>query len=119
MLQAWEVMGMELSADLVVLSACETGRGERVPGEGLVGLTRSWQAGGARGVVATLWPVADEGTEGLMVSFHRHVRRGLAKDEALRRAMSEAASRRKTRAPYYWAGFFVTGDVSPGAREGS
>ena len=55
----------------------------------------------------------DEGTQDVMLSFHRHVRRGLPKDEALRRSMAQAASRRATRHPYRWAGFFLTGDTAP------
>ncbi len=106
-------MGTNLSADLVILSACETGRGERVPGEGLIGLTRAWQVAGARSVVASLWPVEDEGTRRLMVAFHRHVLAGVPKDEALLRAMQASASKRKTQHPYLWAGFLLTGDAGP------
>jgi len=111
-LQAWEFgRTLPLTADLVVLSACETGRGERVTGEGLVGLTRSIQAAGARSVVATLWKVADESTARLMVEFHGNLGRGMAKDEALRRAMASAAEAAGTGEPYFWAPFFLTGDA--------
>jgi tetratricopeptide (TPR) repeat protein len=110
-LQAWELgRALPLVADLVVLSACETGRGERVPGEGLIGLTRSLLGVGARSVVATQWPVADESSADLMVSFHEALRAGLAKDEALRRAMREIAKAKATSHPFYWAGFVLTGD---------
>ena len=94
----------------MVLSACETGRGEKVRGEGLVGLTRALQ-GAARSVVATHWKVADESTASLMVSFHEKLRKGLAKDEALRRAMAETAAKPGTGHPFYWAAFFLTGDA--------
>jgi CHAT domain-containing protein len=116
-LQAWEFAGqLRLNADLVVLSACETGRGHKVSGEGLVGLTRSVQMAGAKRVVATRWRVADQASKNLMVSFHRNIRNGLATDEALRQAMAEARSRKATRAPYYWAGFFLSGDPGPVAK---
>jgi CHAT domain-containing protein/tetratricopeptide (TPR) repeat protein len=110
-LQAWEFgRTLPLDADLVVLSACETGRGERVRGEGLVGLTRALQGAGARSVVASHWKVADASTAALMVSFHERLKEGLAKDEALRRAMMESAAGPATHHPYYWAAFFLTGD---------
>jgi CHAT domain-containing protein/tetratricopeptide (TPR) repeat protein len=110
-LQAWEFgRTLPLRADLVVLSACETGRGERVRGEGLVGLTRALQGAGAKSVVATHWKVADESTAELMVSFHEKLRAGLSKDEALRGAMAETATRAETSHPFYWAPFFLTGD---------
>jgi CHAT domain-containing protein/tetratricopeptide (TPR) repeat protein len=110
-LQAWEFgRTLPLDADLVVLSACETGRGERVRGEGLVGLTRALQGAGARSVVASHWKVADASTAALMVSFHEKLKEGLAKDEALRRAMMESAAGPATQHPYYWAAFFLTGD---------
>src|SRR5207244_12950237 len=88
-LQAWEIYSqLHLKAELVVLSACETGRGENVASEGIVGLTRALQYAGARSVLASLWKVADESTATLMVAFHRKLRQGLAKDEALRQALA-------------------------------
>lgn len=109
-LQAWEILGgLRLRADLVVLSACESGRGRAVRGEGLVGLTRALQAAGARSVVATHWKVTDEASGELMVAFHRHLLKGRPKDEALRLAMKETADEKTTAHPYYWAPFFLTG----------
>jgi CHAT domain-containing protein len=111
-LQAWEFgRTLPLRAQLVVLSGCETGRGEKVSGEGLVGLTRALQGAGARSVVATHWKVADRSTARLMVIFHEALRGGLAKDEALRQAMAETAARDATSPPFYWAAFFLTGDA--------
>ncbi len=110
-LQAWELGStLPLTAELVVLSACETGRGEKVRGEGLVGLTRAFQAAGARSVVATHWKVADESTAELMVAFHGELRAGVEKDESLRRAMAGAASKAARSHPFFWAPFFLTGD---------
>ncbi len=108
-LQAWEIAGeLHLSADLVVLSACETGQGKNVRGEGIVGLTRSLTFAGARSVVASLWQVSDASTADLMVAFHRNRKLGKATDEALRLAMVETA--KKHPHPYYWAPFTLTGD---------
>jgi CHAT domain-containing protein len=115
LLQAWEIYSqLPLQADLVVLSACETGEGEHVRSEGLVGLTRALQAAGARSIVASLWPVADASTERLMVTFHRKLREGLAKDEALQQAMAAVRSDPATADPRYWAAFFLLGDPDNG-----
>ena len=110
-LQAWEVFTQfRLRADLVVLSACQTGVGAKVSGEGLVGLTRAFQAAGASSIVATHWSVADRSTASGMVAFHRHLRKGLAKDEALRLAMRTLAGDPATKHPFYWAPFMLVGD---------
>src|SRR5207248_4858503 len=110
-LQAWEIYSqLHLKAELVVLSACETGRGENVAGEGIVGMTRALQYAGARSVVASQWKVADESTATLMVAFHRKLRRGLAKDEALRQAMATVRQQPRTALPYFWAPFVLVGD---------
>jgi len=110
-LQAWEIHSqLKLRAELVVLSACETGRGQTVRGEGLIGLTRALQYAGARSVIASQWKAEDEATLTLMVTLHRNLRAGLAKDEALRRAMARVRRQEGFEHPYYWAGFFLTGD---------
>jgi len=108
-LQAWELFQLQLHAELVVLSACESGLGAEVEGEGLVGLTRAFQFAGAKSVVATQWNVADSSTRTLMTRFHGALRRGTAKDEALRQAMAALYSDPSTAHPYYWASFFLTG----------
>jgi CHAT domain-containing protein/Tfp pilus assembly protein PilF len=110
-LLAWEIMSqLKLRAELVVLAACESGRGENVRGEGIVGLTRALQYAGARSIVASQWRVSDTGTRALMVAMHRNLRAGMAKDEALRRAMAAVRADPKTAHPYYWAPFFLIGD---------
>lgn len=110
-LQAWEIQSqLKLRAELVVLSSCESGRGEVVPQEGLVGLTRALQYAGARSIVASQWKVNDRSTSKLMVAFHRYLRQGLAKDEALRQAMANVRRHPGTARPYYWAAFFLLGD---------
>ncbi len=124
LLQVWEIFErVRLDADLVVLSACDTGLGEEQGGEGLIGLTRAFQYAGARTVVASLWSVRDQATSELMIRFYKHLRAGLPKDEALRQAQIELIrgpievvneKGEKTlldaSAPYYWAGFQVYGD---------
>lgn len=115
LLQAWEVLDqMKLRARLVVLSGCETARGEPLHGAGAAGFTEAMEAAGARSVVGSLTPVDSGTTQSLMVSFHRFLRRGLSKDEALQHAMRAVAQGdRRTAAPHYWGTFFLAGDPSP------
>ncbi|HLQ51600.1 MAG TPA: CHAT domain-containing protein, partial [Terriglobales bacterium] len=110
-LQAWEIYSqLKLKAELVVLSACDTGRGQAIAGEGLIGLTRALQYAGARSVVSSLWTADDQSTLTLMVAFHRNLRNGDTKDEALRRAMESVRKDPRSSHPYYWAAFYLTGD---------
>jgi CHAT domain-containing protein/tetratricopeptide (TPR) repeat protein len=110
-LQAWEVLEtMRLDADLVTLSACQTGLGEEMAGDGLLGLTWAFQYAGARSVLASLWEVNDASTATLMTGFYRHLAGGVPKAEALRRAQADLLRRRTTSAPYFWAGFTLVGD---------
>jgi CHAT domain-containing protein len=111
LLQAWEIFDkVRLNADLVVLSACETGLGKDMGGEGLVGLTRAFQYAGARTVVASLWSVADESTARLMKVFYGYLKAGGAKDEALRAAQITLLQDPRTAHPFHWAAFQVIGD---------
>lgn len=90
-LQAWEIFeSVRLDADLVVLSACDSGRGKELGGEGLLSLTRAFQFAGARAVVASLWKVEDQGAADLMVRFYRKLRSGSPTADALRQAQIEA-----------------------------
>ncbi len=111
LLQAWEIFEqVRLDADLVTLSACNTGLGKEVKGEGLIGLTRAFQYAGARSILASLWSVDDFRTMQLMQHFYTELRQGKSKDEALRAAQLELAHSRSASAPYYWAGFSMIGD---------
>jgi len=109
-LQAWEIFErMRIDADLVTLSACETGTGRSLEGEGLVGLVRAFEYAGAKSVLATLWGVSDESTAILMEDFYRRWRGGLPKDEALRQAQA-ALLNGPYPDPFHWAGFELIGD---------
>jgi CHAT domain-containing protein/Tfp pilus assembly protein PilF len=111
LLQAWEVFErVRIDADLVTLSACETGLGKEMGGEGLVGLTRAFQYAGARSVLASLWTVSDESTAELMKRFYGHLKGGKAKDEALRAAQVEMIRTEGTAHPFHWAAFQLIGD---------
>jgi CHAT domain-containing protein len=98
-----------LDAEMVVLSACDTGRGALSKGEGILGLMRAFFSAGARSVCATLWPVNDRATARLMVAFYRHLRAGLCGAEALREAQLELANGRDFAWPGFWAPFIFAG----------
>jgi tetratricopeptide (TPR) repeat protein len=105
---------LQLSADLVVLSACQTGLGEAREAEGTVGLQRGLLAKGARSVLVSLWSVDDAATRLLMERFYTHwldasARPVLSKAEALRRAQSDVRARPQFREPRYWAAFQLVG----------
>ena len=105
-----EIMALPLDTELVVLSACDTGRGKLERGEGTIGLTRAFLAAGARRVVSSLWPVADASTGRLMARFYEELlRRERSVAEALNRARAALWSERETAHPYYWAPFVLMG----------
>lgn len=111
LLQAWEIArDARLHADMVVLSACETGLGRRTRNEGIQGLARSFHYAGARTVAVSLWCVDDAGTKTLMSAFYPSLKQGVHKDEALRHAMLTTRKNPRTRHPYYWAPFILDGD---------
>jgi CHAT domain-containing protein/Tfp pilus assembly protein PilF len=109
LLQVREIFNLELHADLVVLSACNTGLGKVVSGEGLIGMTRAFFYAGAGSVVVSLWQVDDESTSDLMVSFYRHLQEVGDKSEALRRAKLELIDGSRFFHPYFWAPFILVG----------
>ncbi|MGH9752727.1 MAG: CHAT domain-containing protein, partial [Blastocatellia bacterium] len=110
-LRMHELFNMELPADLVVLSACQTALGKEIKGEGLVGLTRAFMYAGAERVVASLWQVDDQATAGLMKRFYQGMlKEGLRPAAALRAAQIEMSKSSRWSAPYYWAGFVIQGE---------
>jgi CHAT domain-containing protein len=106
-LSLYEVMDLNLKARLVILSACETGRGQITGGDEIASLTRTFLQAGAENVVSSLWSVSDESTALLMESLHTHLRAGESTPLALRHA--ELQVRRKFPQPFYWAAFVDTG----------
>ncbi|MGE3340223.1 MAG: CHAT domain-containing protein, partial [Alphaproteobacteria bacterium] len=117
-LEAWEVANLPLTADLAVLSACESARGADGGGEGVVGLTWSLFAAGASTAVVSLWEVDSASTTELMLALHRSLvtaRRGAGPAApgrvagAMRAAARALIASREHRHPFYWAGFVVTG----------
>ena len=117
LLEAWELMQLDLKADLAVLSACETARGRFGAGEGMIGLTWALFVAGVPTTVVSQWQVESASTRDLMVHFHRALQApstaGSAtptKAEALRQAALKLMRSKETSHPFYWAGFVLVGD---------
>jgi CHAT domain-containing protein len=105
------IYNLKLPADLVVLSACETGLGKEIRGEGIVGLTRGFMYAGAPRVMVSLWSVNDRATEELMAVFYQKLlQQKLAPAAALRLAQAAMAKNKQWSAPYYWAAFVQQGE---------
>lgn len=111
MLQASEIFNLKVRADLVVLSACETGLGQLIKGEGVVGLTRAFMYAGAPSVAVSLWSVSDASTSLLMNHLYSGLvdTRGLAKSDALREAKLSLLEAPATAHPFHWAPFVLMG----------
>jgi CHAT domain-containing protein/Tfp pilus assembly protein PilF len=110
-LRLHEIYNLQLNADLIVLSACETGLGKEIKGEGLIGLTRGFMYSGAPRVVASLWNVDDFATAELMKLFYqRMLKDGLPAGAALRAAQLELSGQKRWASPYFWAGFVLHGE---------
>jgi CHAT domain-containing protein/Tfp pilus assembly protein PilF len=107
-LTAAEVVDLDLSnTELVVLSACDTGLGDLITGEGVFGFRRSFVLAGAQSLVMSLWKVSDEQTCDLMVDFYTHLSSGRSPARSLRCA--QVAMRKKYPNPYYWGAFICQG----------
>lgn len=102
---------MRLRADLVTLSACETGLGQELRGEGIVGLTRAFFYAGTPSVLVSLWKVDDASTAELMTDFYEHLRKTGERDKAaaLRQAQLKLINANRYAHPYYWASFILQG----------
>jgi CHAT domain-containing protein/tetratricopeptide (TPR) repeat protein len=110
-LRLHEIYNLQLNADLIVLSACETGLGKEIKGEGLIGLTRGFMYSGASRVVASLWNVDDLATAELMKHFYQGMLKdGLPAGAALRAAQLELSRQKRWASPYFWAGFVLHGE---------
>ncbi|MDR2688819.1 MAG: CHAT domain-containing protein [Azoarcus sp.] len=103
-----ELYETTLDAELVTLSACETGLSQTMSGDDLVGLTRGFMYAGSSNIVASLWQVDDEATSLLMQDFYRHLKVGASKKAALRKA--QITLLRKYPEPVFWAAFYLTGN---------
>ena len=117
LLEAWEIMNLDLKADLVVLSACDTARGRIGAGEGVIGLTWAFFVAGSPTTVVSQWSVESASTTELMLNFHRNLKApgggsqyAMTKAEALRQAQLKLLRTKRYQHPFFWAGFVVVGD---------
>lgn len=108
-LYAGEIYQLHLNADLVVLSACETGSGQVLRGEGIVGMTRGFFYAGAKNVLVSLWPVNDTSTSHLMVEFYREMLASKPKASALQQAKKNLRENKRFSSPFYWSPFVLIG----------
>lgn len=113
-------MRLRMNADLVTLSACQTGLGKLLAGEGVQSLTRAFFYAGAQSLVVSLWNVNDAATAELMTNLYKNLTRGVARHEALRQAKIAMTKNPRWSHPYYWAPFIFTGlhtSFAPGASQ--
>ncbi len=110
-----DLYSLQLNADMVVLSACETGLGELQKGEGILSLARGFSYAGAKSIISTLWRINDESSKNLMVDFYKNLKTGSTKDAALRQAKLDYINTNphETAHPFFWASFIAIGDMTP------
>jgi CHAT domain-containing protein/Tfp pilus assembly protein PilF len=114
-----EIYNYYLDSDMIVLSACETGVGKHLSGEGIISLSRAFTYAGAKSIFPTLWQVQDESTKELIVSFYKNLGQGMDKNEALWQAKlsfietNRAMPGSEKVHPFFWAGLIGIGDMSP------
>lgn len=115
LLNTHEIYNMNFNARMVVLSACNTGDGKLLKGEGVMSLARGFFYAGCPSIIMTLWTVEDQTGSNLMTNFYSYLSKGLDKDESLRQAKLkylETADPLKSH-PYFWSGYVTMGDVQP------
>ncbi len=107
-----EIFNLNLSAEMVTLSACQTGLGKEIPGEGLIGMTRGFIYAGAKRIVVSLWNVNDKSTAELMIRFYKQMldNKDFHPAEALRAAQLSIMKEPQWQLPYYWAAFQIQGE---------
>jgi CHAT domain-containing protein len=113
LMSLYDIYSLDLSAELTVLSACQTALGKDIKGEGYIGLAHGFMSAGANTVVASLWKVDDKATSLLMTDFYQSMlQQGMPPSTALRAAKLKLMQDKRWRAPYYWAGFVLQGEYT-------
>jgi CHAT domain-containing protein len=107
-LEAGEIFDMDINANLVVTSACQTAIGKIGKGDEVVGLTRAFIYAGAKSVLGSLWNISDEATTSLMMEFYRNLQ-SVHESEALRQAQLKMINSKEYNSPFFWAPFYITG----------
>ena len=113
-LATYEIFDIPIQADLIILSACETGNGDLLQGEGIMSLSRGFYYAGSSSIVTSLWPADDHATKDLMISFNQYLYKKWPKDRALRQAkldyLQQTGLRKINQAPALWANFILIGN---------
>lgn len=112
-LHAYEIYNLKMNAELAVLSACNTGRGQLAKGEGALSLARAFKYAGCSNVLMSLWQADDEATAQIMQHFYRHLQDGLGKDMAVRQAKLDYLNSSNRNHPFFWGAFVLIGDDQP------
>ncbi len=112
-LHAYEIYNLRLNAELAVLSACNTGRGQLAKGEGVISLARAFKYAGCTNVLMSLWQADDQATAQIMQGFYRYLQHGLGKDAAIRQAKLDYLDRNARSHPFFWGAFVLIGDDRP------
>ncbi|WP_290797845.1 CHAT domain-containing protein [Flavihumibacter sp. UBA7668] len=113
-LHAYEIYGLPLQADLAVLTACETGQGNWVGGEGVISLAHSFMYAGCPSVVMSLWKIDEKSSAEIITNFYKELANGSSKSEALRQAKLQHIKEASAQShPYFWAGMTLVGDTDP------
>lgn len=115
-LHAYEIYNLDLNAELAVLSACHSGRGKVVAGEGMMSLGRAFAYSGVRSLLISRWEVSDYSAPHLMKYFYEGLKEGMFKSEALKYAQNKYLQHHSdalTSSPFYWSSFYILGDDSP------
>jgi tetratricopeptide (TPR) repeat protein len=111
-LRMTEVMGLKMNADVVALTACQTGLGKELSGEGVMSMGRAFQYAGAKSVLMSLWSVAEKSSVQLVESFFKHIKEGKSKLESLKLARQEVRKDGYDH-PFFWASFILVGETAP------
>ncbi len=113
-LSNYDLYNLDLQAELAVLSACNTGTGELIKGEGVMSLARGFINAGCSSTLMSMWSVDDCATSAIMIDFYKNLKKGFSKDEALRQAkinyLKDLSNKSKLH-PYYWGAFVAFGDM--------
>jgi CHAT domain-containing protein len=110
-----EILSLNLNANLVLLSTCESGSGKLLKGEGLISIGRSFRYAGAQSIVMTLWKINDQSASQIIRFFCENLKKGRTSDVSLRNAKLDFLNKvnPKNTHPYYWAAFVFIGDDGP------
>lgn len=114
-LYTYEIYNQNLSSNLAILTACETGKPTYQSGEGMISLAHAFNYAGSESILTSLWKIDEQSSAKIIENFYGHLKNGLPKDEALQKAKLDylATAEGRTKSPQYWAGLVLIGDASP------